>query len=539
MEDITTALQQQNVELPAGSIQSETRDFSLRVVRSYRTEQQFRDLIVRRTPDGGLIRLGDVARVEIAEEDYRNFFHSNGEGNVGLGIVKQSTANLVQVARDVRQEMERVKDTLPPGVDMRLISDNSVFVDSSVKEVYRTFAFASVLVILMTYLFIGDWRATLIPALTLPISVVSTFIALSAFGYSLNMITLLALILAIGLVIDDAIVVLENVYSRVTKGVDPLIASFEGSRQVSFAVIATSVILVSVFTPITFLQGKVGKLFGEFAVTLSAAIVFSTLVALTLTPALSSVLLKPVDSNWLAKRVDRNLEFVKAIYLTILESLLNARVLVISFCLLVLVAIGWLVTHITSEYIPYEDRGYSFVVIQGPEGASFETTAGYVEEIEKRLMPLVTSGEVENILTGIPGFGGGNAFNTGTMFMPLSDWGSGRRDARAISQDINRRISDITGVTAFALVPKGLGLGSGAPVQFVIGGADYGTLRDWRDTLIMAAEKNPGLERIDHDHKENKPQMLVAIDVDRAGDLGVSTVAVSRTLETFFGSRKT
>ena len=539
VEDVAAALQSQNVELPAGSIQSAARDFTMRVVRSYRTEQQFRDLIIQRTADGGLVRLGDVARVEVAAEEYRNFFRSNGEDTVGLGIIKQSTANLIDVAEGVKREFERVEGSLPPGVSINMVFDSSVFVDSAVTEVYRTFFFAAVLVILMTYLFIGDWRATLIPALTLPIAVIATFIALQAFGYSLNLITLLALILAIGLVIDDAIVVLENVYSRVTAGVPPLVAAYEGSRQVSFAVIATSVILISVFTPITFLEGKVGKLFGEFAVALSAAIAFSSFVSLTLTPALCSRLLRPTGTNRLAARVEKNMAFVRRIYRRMLEYLLDAKLVILVLCLLVLFAIAFVLSNLKREFTPYEDRGNTFMVAEAPQGASYDITTSYMQEIEKRLLPLVEAGEVKSTLVRVPGFGGVSGYNSGIIFMPLTDWGSGRRDSQVIANDINSRTADITGLRAFTLVPKGLGLGGGAPVQFVLGGADYETLREWRDTIIKEASTNPGLVRIDHDHQETKPQIIIHIDVDRAGDLGVSTRSVSSTLETFFGSRQT
>lgn len=538
VEDVSAALQRQNVELPAGSIQSTARDFTMRVVRSYRTAQNFRDLIIKRTPDGGLIRLGDVARVEVAAEEYRNFFRSNGEDNIGVGIVKTSTANLIEVSRDIKREFALAQDALPPGATIGLIFDDSVFVDSAVEEVYRTFLFASVLVVLMTYLFIGDWRATIIPAVTLPIAIVATFIALQAFGYSLNLITLLALILAIGLVIDDAIVVLENVYSRVTANVDPQVAAYQGSRQVYFAVIATSVILVAVFTPITFLEGKVGKLFGEFAVTLSAAIIFSSLVSLTLTPALCSIMLRPTGGNRLAVRVEKNMAFVRRIYRSLLEYLLDARLVILGLCLLVLLAIGWVMSNLKSEFTPYEDRGMMFMMAEAPQGASYEVTTGYMQEIERRLLPFREAGELQSILARVPGFGSSQAYNGGMMFLPLTDWGSGRRDAQVIANDVNAKIADISGLTAFTMVPKGLGFGGGAPVQFVIGGADYATLREWRDILIREAEKNPGLVRINHDHQETKPQMIIHIDVDRAGDLGVDTVSVSTTLETFFGSRQ-
>lgn len=538
VEDISNALREQNIELPAGSVQSTQREYSLRVVRNYRTEQQFRDLVIRRSADGSLIRIGDVARVEIAPEDHRNLFQGNGLTNVGIGIVKQSTANTLAVALAAKAEYDKIRASLPANINLGMSFDTSVFIEGAVNEVFMTLFIASGLVVIMTYLFLGDLRATLIPALTLPIALIATFIALQAFGYSLNLITLLALVLAIGLVVDDAIVVLENIYSRVSSNQPPLIAAYQGSREVGFAVVATSIILVAVFVPITFLDGKVGRLFGEFAITLAAAIAFSTLVALTLTPALSSKYLRPPSGrNRLAKMVDNNLAWTKERYREILHQALKHRWITMLACLGLIVAMVVLAVNIRSEYVPYEDRGAIFVNLAAPEGASFEETSAYALELESRLLPLVKNGEILNLITRVPGWTSGDNYNQGLMMVILSDWSTGRRDAREIAADIVERSEDITGIRVFPMIPAGLGLGNGAPLQFVLGGSDYEQLREWRDIVLSEARKNPNIKRLDHDHKENKPLFNLVIDVDRAGDLGVSTAAISRTLETFFGGR--
>ena len=265
----------------------------MRVKRAFRTAEDFRRLVLARGTDGYLVRLGDIARVERGTEEDRTFFRGNGVAMVGMGIIKQSTANTIDVARGAKAEMRRLNPTLPEGMEIKQSYDTSVFVEGAIKEVYKTLLIAIGLVILVIYLFLGSVRATLVPAVTVPVSIIASFIVLNVLGFSVNLLTLLALVLAIGLVVDDAIVVLENIYRRMAeKGESPLVAAFNGTRQVGFAVIATSLVLVAVFVPIAFLQGDVGRLFSEFAITMAAAVCFSSIVALSLSPMLASKILK-------------------------------------------------------------------------------------------------------------------------------------------------------------------------------------------------------------------------------------------------------
>ncbi len=291
--DVETALRAENLELPAGSIESHTRSFTVRVKRAFRSAVDFSRLVLARGTDGHLVRLGDIARVERGTEEDRTFFRGNGVAMVGMGIIKQSTANTIDVARAAKAEMLRLNPTLPEGMEIKQSYDTSVFVEGAIKEVYKTLLIAIGLVILVIYLFLGSIRATVIPAVTVPVSIFASFIVLNGLGFSVNLLTLLALVLAIGLVVDDAIVVLENIYRRMTeKGESPLVAAFMGTRQVGFAVIATSLVLVAVFLPIAFLQGDVGRLFSEFAITMAAAVCFSSIVALSLSPMLASKILR-------------------------------------------------------------------------------------------------------------------------------------------------------------------------------------------------------------------------------------------------------
>ncbi len=539
--DVESALRAENVELPAGSVESRTRQFSVRTDRAFSTPEQFARLVVSRGEGGYLVRLGDVARVERGTEEDRTFFRGNGVPMVGLGIVKQSTANTIAVADAAKAEMARVNPTLPEGMEIKQSYDTSVFVKGAVREVYKTLAIAIGLVILVIFLFLGSMRAMLVPAVTVPVSLVATFLVLWALGFSVNLLTLLALVLAIGLVVDDAIVVLENVHRRMEQyGETRLVAAFRGTRQVGFAVVATTVVLVAVFVPIAFLQGDVGRLFSEFALTMAAAVSFSTFVALSLSPMLASKIL-PQDHRRasLSKGVDWVFQQVRRGYGTALRFLLRFKGVVAVLFAATLAGAVWLFQHIPQEYAPKEDRGAFFVLVNGPEGASYAYMKEYMDEIERRLLPYAESGEAIRVLVRAPrSFSGAQIFNSGIVIMVLNDF-SLRRSAWVVMDEIRAKLADLSGVKAFPVMRQGFGARIQKPVQFVIGGGSYEELAQWRDLLLAKIEEsNPGLTAIDWDYKETKPQLRVEIDYDRAADLGVTVGVIGRTLETMLGSRK-
>lgn len=540
--DIERALRSENIEAPAGSIESDQRTFSVRIDRAFQTAQDFSELVIDEGADGYLVRLGDVARVELGTEEDRNMFRGNGVPMVGLGIIKQSTANTVAVAEAARDLADQLNGTLPSGIYIARSFDSSVFISASIREVYITLGIAVALVTLVIFLFLGSVRATLIPAITVPVSITATFIVIFALGLSVNLLTLLALVLAIGLVVDDAIVVLENVSRRMEEeGETPLVASFNGARQVGFAVIATTLVLISVFVPITFMRGDIGRLFTEFALTMAAAVGFSSLLALTLTPMMASKLLKPVDKkSWftiLPRTVDAVFRVLRAGYGWILDILIP-RPIVVGILLIGLFFGAWnLSTRIDEEYVPREDRGGFFIAVRGPEGASFDYMVRYLDEIERRLIPYTESGEVQRLLIRAPGFGS-SSFNQAFIINVLTDW-SQRRPATEIIGEVNRKLSDLPGIRAFAIMRQGLGGGTGKPVQFVLGGPDYEQLVEWRDTFVAALEdNNPGLIDIDWDYKETQPQYRIQVDYNRAADLGVTVADIGTTLETMLGSRR-
>ncbi len=538
VQDIESALRSENVELPAGSIESEEVQFTARIERGYRTPEDFQKLVIDKT-ENYLVRLGDVARIEKEAIESRTFFRGNGVPMVGIGIIKQSKGNTIEVAQAAIDLAERLQPNLPPGMEIINSYDTSVFIRGAIAEVYKTLFIAMILVVSVIWLFLGSWRAMLVPAVTVPVSLVATFIVLNVFGFSINLLTLLALVLAIGLVVDDAIVVLENIYRRIEKGEPPLSAAYFGTRQVSFAVIATTVVLVAVFAPITFLEGDLGRLFSEFAITMAAAVCFSTFVAVTLCPMIASKLLKKTEKSTFHARVDDIFDRFAAAYGRALGVMLKFRVFVlIGFAALAGLSF-FLFNALPSEYAPKEDRGAFFLIVNGPEGASFEYTKEYMEEIERRLMPYVESKEINRLLVRAPrSFGTLASFNDGIVINVMNDWAS-RRPADEVMGEIAKKMSDLPGVRAFPIMRQGFGGGTQKPVQFVLGGGTYAELAQWRDILIEKInENNPGLTDIDSDYKETKPQLKVKINKDRAGDLGVSSAIIGATLESMLGSRR-
>lgn len=538
ISDIEDALRRENIELPAGSIESDQRQFTVRLERAYPTEKQIEQLVIQNHQDYS-VRLKDVARIELAAEEHRKSFRGNGVPMVGVGITKQSTANTLEVARKARALLEKINPELPEGMDLLPSYDSSVFIENSIQEVYKTLFIAMALVILVIYVFLGNLRATLIPAITVPVSLMGTFVILFMLGFTINLLTLLAMILAIGMVVDDAIVMLENIHRRIDQGESPLVAAFLGARQVSFAVLATTAVLISVFLPIIFLEGDLGKLFTEFAVAMSAAVGFSSLVALSLSPMMCSKLLHANEQpNKLTQKMNHMLDRLREQYKAFLNHALNAPKRVIILLSLALLSCAWLFNHIPSEFTPKEDRGAFFVLVSAPEGSSYDYSKSYMDEIETRLMPMVDEGIIKRLLVRTPrSFSSTSDYSGGFVIVVLEDWNE-RPPANQVIGRINRTLSDLSGVRAFAIMRQALGGGRSKPVQFVIGGSNYQQLTQWRDIMLEKAAENEKLIGLDHDYKETKPQVLINIDTERAADLGVSAKEIGNTLAALQGSRR-
>lgn len=538
ISDIEDALRRENIELPAGSIESDQRQFTVRLERAFPTPEQIGQVVVRADSDYP-VRLKDVARVELAAEEHRKSFRGNGIPMVGIGITKQSTANTLEVARKARALLEDINPDLPAGMELIASYDSSIFIEKSIEEVYQTLFIAMALVILVIYVFLGNVRATLIPAITVPVSLMGTFVILYMLGFTINLLTLLALILAIGMVVDDAIVMLENIHRRIDEGEPPLVAAFLGARQVSFAILATTAVLISVFLPIVFLEGDLGKLFTEFAIAMSAAVGFSSLVALSLSPMMCSRLLHPNEKpNILTQKTNYLLDKLREQYKEYLNHALDAPKRTIILLVFALFTCAWLFNNIPTEFTPKEDRGAFFVLVSAPEGSSYDYSKAYMDEIEARLMPLVDEGIVKRLLVRAPrGFGNSSDFSGGFVIVSLADW-SERPPANEVIAMVNNRLKDLSGVRAFSVMRQALGRGLNKPLQFVIGGSNYEQLAQWRDIMLEKAAENPNLIGLDHDYKETKPQVLININTKRAADLGVSAEEIGNTLAALQGSRR-
>jgi multidrug efflux pump len=540
VQDVEDAIRRENVELPGGRIESTARELTVRTDSRMSRPEQFREIVVTRAATGAQVLLGEVARIEIGPEDNRGAYRINGRPAIGLGILRQSTANTLSVANGVKAEMERIRPTLPEGIDVLTGYDESLFISQSIYEVEHALIIALVLVVGVIFLFLRSVRATVIPAVAIPVSIIASFIAMAALGFSVNVLTLLGLVLAIGLVVDDAIVVLENIHRRIEEGEDPLLASLLGAREIAFAVIATTLVLVAVFVPLSFMGGNTGRLFTEFGLALAASVLFSGLVALTLTPMMCSKLLKPHEGESRLIRVTE--PFFLALNAGLrwtLDRALRAPLLVLGGSALLSAFAVVLYAALPKEFAPTEDRGVVIIPTTGPEGASFGYTMEHVMQIERLLQRYVDSGEARAVFATVGGFQRPAVGNVANVFVRLAPWSERSRKQQAIAAEIFPVIAQIPGVRGFALNPPSLGArGFQPPVQFVIGGPDYDTLIDWRDRFIARARDNPRLLNLDHNFKETKPEVRVEIDRRKAADLGVSIAAVGRTIETMMGSRE-
>ena len=536
VSDVERVIRSENVELPAGEVESLDRNFEVRVARTYLTPEDFSRLTVKVGEDGYLVSLGEIARVELAAEDDETEFRGDGVNMIGLGIIKQSKANTLEVARAANDAIEQISQTLPENIFIVPSYDSSVFIEESIGEVYNTLAIAMAMVIIVIYLFLGNVRATLIPAVTVPVSLIAAFIVMYALGFSINLLTLLALVLAIGLVVDDAIVVLENIYRRIELGEPALLAAYRGAREVGFAVIATTLVLISVFVPLVFLQGNIGRLFTEFALAIAAAVAFSSITALTLSPMLASKLLKHRErSSGFGKAVDNFFKVVEHKYFVSLKTTLHQPWMMAALLTVSLIALVQLYQSVPSEFVPKEDRGNFFVQVQGAQGASFESNAANLKKVEQILLPYLDEGEVQRVLVRTPGFGG----SAGIAIVGAVGWEERKRSTFELMDEVSKKLADIPDVRAFAIMRSGIGgRGLGRPVQFVLQGNTYEDLVRWRDVILKKARENPGLVRLDSDYKETLPQLSVNIDRDRAADLGVSISDIGRTLETMLGQRR-
>ena len=534
IQDVEAALRAQNVEIPAGIIESRAREFTVLSQTGLSTPQQFRQVTLKES-NGFVVRLGDVARVEIGPRSERSAAWYNGAPSVTLGVVRQATANPLDVSAGINRLLPQVQEDLPPGMRLNLSFDSSVFIDRSISAVYVTILEAVALVVLIIVVFLRSWRATLIPLVTIPISLVGAFTFMLALGFTVNTLTLLSLVLAIGLVVDDAIVVLENIFRHVEEGMEPLAAAIRGVREIAFAVIAMTLTLVAVYAPMAFATGRTGQLFIEFALTLAAAVLVSGFVALTLTPMMCAKFLRRQERHGrIYNALERFFAAMTAGYRRSLAAALRLRFVVVAVGLAVAAAGGVLFTQLRSELAPVEDQGTIFARGVAPEGATLAFTAEYARRAEPIL---AAHPDVEAFIT-IVGF---PEVTSAILIGRLKDWEERETAQQRIVASLNREFAAIPGVRLFAVNPPSLGGGGriGSGVELVIRTSEpYERLKEHADRVLEAARRSPALLNLDSDLVLNKPQIRFEIDRQRVADLGLSVEAIGRTLESLIGGRQ-
>jgi multidrug efflux pump len=536
--DVESALRRQNVEVPSGRIESRKREFTVLAETDLRTPEQFNSLIITEAR-GYPVRLRDIGRAELGAQDERNVVRVNGNPAVGLGVVKQSTANTLEVARAVKAQLPRVQSALPPGMTAFVAFDSSLFIEASIKAVYRAIFDAIVLVTLVIFLFLRSFRSTLIPFVTIPVSLIGACFFLWVFGFTINILTLLGIVLAIGLVVDDAIVVLENIHRHIEEGMTPVTAALRGSREIAFAVVAMTVTLAAVFVPLVFSTGNTGKLFTEFALTVAMAVLVSGFVSLTLTPMMCSKLLKHhARHGALYNSMERFFGALNGGYRRSLRWALRHRKVVMAGYAAILVAMVGLGAVLKSELAPLEDRGFILGVMLAPEGSTMEYTDGYARIWED------IYGKVPEILSYFvvvaPGLERPNPVNFALSFVRLKPWDQRSRSALEVSREVGPKMfMQMPGVLAFPNNPPSLGQNfRSQPVQFVVFAPTYEELDTRVERILARARQNPWLSNLDSDLKLNKPQLAVDVDRDKVAAVGAEVDAIGRTLETLLGGRQ-
>ncbi|MFP7723090.1 efflux RND transporter permease subunit [Lysobacter sp. A3-1-A15] len=530
--DVEAALRAQNVEIPAGRVEGSTREFTVLSETDLQTPEEFGAVILGNV-DGSLVRLRDVARVELGSQEERFRARFNGTNAVPLAIVKQAVANPLDISEALKVMLPRIQSSLPEGMNIEIAFDSTIFIQRSIKEVYKTVAEAVVLVIVVIFLFLRSWRATLIPLVTIPISLIGAFAVMFAFGFSINTLTLLAMVLAIGLVVDDAIVMLENIYRHIEEGMPPFQAALTGSKEIGFAIVAMTLTLAAVYVPLAFSTGRTGKLFIEFAMTLAGAVIVSGFTALTLSPMMSSKLLRRETKHgrfYLAG--ERVLGAMDRGYRRLVELALRMKWVVVALGVAVAVGAGALWTSLPDELAPQEDQGFIIGFGMAPEGATPEYTDTYARQMEAAFAGIPQVKQYFQIV-GFPSV-------TQTIgFVMLQDWEDRDVSVQEVQGQLFPQFMAIPGIMAFPTLPPPLGQdGFGQPVNFVV--QSTGTWDELGETvqaLMAKMRENPQLTNPDSDLKLDKPQLKLEVDREKVADVGTSVATVGRTLETLLGGR--
>ena len=546
IQEVERALSEENVSLPAGTLEANNIDLTINLDKSYDGIDKLKQLPIKKIKNS-IIRLSDVANVEFGPVSEKTLFKAQtkdalNQKSVGIGIYAKSGASTVELSKNIRKKIIEVKKSLPDGIDMEVAFDRATYVGTAIQEVYKTLVIAFILVVAIIYLFLGNLKAVIVPAIALPVSLIASFLGIYLFGLSINIFVLLSFILAIGIITDDSVIMTDAIYRRIENGETPLVAAYKGSRQISFAIIATTLILVAVFLPLIFIDGIAGTLFRETAIALSFSIIVSSFVALTLSPMLGSkFLIKKPKQNFAVVKFDKFFKSFSKFYQETLLFWLNKKKIIISFLILIIIGSGILYIFTKKELLPLEDRGVYLVLGFTDEGSSFEYTEKRAEDVEKRLIPLLQAEDspYKRLIMRVPGFGSNkNSFNSFIIIALLDDWKNRDKNSITVMRQAIGKIVSVPETVAFPISPQSIRVSSyNKPVQMVLLGNSYEELEKKQDEIISKLRKNKNLSRIDSDYSRNKPEIKLSINKSRAKDLGVSTESIGKTLETLYGGK--
>ena len=547
VQDVELALRRENIRLPAGTLEANNIDLNLSLDKSYSDIDKIKQLPIKKNEQKVLL-LSDVANIEFGPVSEKTLFKAQTKNKinlktVGIGIYAKSGASTVELSKTIREKVSLVSKKLPDGLTLEVAFDRANYVSAAIEEVYKTLIIAFILVVIIIYLFLGNLKAVIVPAIALPVSLIASFLGLYLFGLSINIFVLLSFILAIGIITDDSVIMTDAIYRRIEKGETPLVAAYKGSKQITFAIIATTLILIAVFLPLIFIEGISGTLFKETAIALSFSIVISSFVALTLSPMLASkFLIKKTNKNFIIKKFEKYFQSFSKFYKETLNILIDKSKMVSIFIIFIIIASILLFNFSKKELLPMEDRGAYLVIGFTDEGSSFEYTQEKAQIIEKRLTPLLQADDspYARFIMRVPGFGSSaNSYNSFIIIALLDNWKNRDKNSQTIMREAIGKIVTVPQAVAFPISPQSIRVSSyNKPVQMVIYGSTYEELEEIQKKIINNLRINPSLSRIESDYSRNKPEVKLIINKSKAKDLGISTESIGRTLEILYGGKK-
>jgi len=547
IQEVEQAIRSENISLPAGTLEANNIDLTLNLDKSYSDINKLKELPVKKEKNN-IVKLSDIANIEFGPVSEKTLFKAQRKDalnlkTVGIGIYARSGASTVELSKEIKKKIEEVKKTLPEGLNLEIAFNRATYIGAAIEEVYKTLIIAFILVVIIIYLFLGNLKAVIVPAIALPVSLIASFLGLYLFGLSINIFVLLSFILAIGIITDDSVIMTDAIYRRIENGESPLVAAYKGSKQITFAIIATTLILVAVFLPLIFIEGISGTLFRETAIALTFSIVVSSFVALTLSPMLGSkFLIKKTNKNFIVKRFEKIFNSFSKFYQETLVFWLDKKKTISIFIIFIVVASVFLFNFSKKELLPMEDRGAYLVIGFTDEGSSFEYTEKRALEIEKRLIPLLQAknSPYNRFIMRVPGFGrSSNSFNSFIIIALLDKWENRKQNSQQIMRQAIGKIVTVPQAVAFPISPQSIRVSSyNKPVQMVIMGSTYEELQKVQSLVMRNLRKNRNLSRIESDYSIDKPEVKLVINNNKAKDLGISTQSIGKTLETLYGGKR-